>query len=96
MVCGLSLKNLVGSLSNLLFSMLALTELLACPTCRVDAGSAINLATNGAIFVMLGVMAVVFAGFLAVVVGFVRKQRALSQFQLSGAAAGVSIPPSTH
>lgn len=75
--------------------MLALTELLACPTCRVDPGSAINQAANGAIFVMLGVMTVVFGGFLAVAIGFVRKQRALGQFQLSGVAPGVSIPPST-
>lgn len=65
-----------------------LFPLLACPTCRVDPGSTINQATNGAIFVMLGIMAVVFGGFLAVVVSFVRKQRAVGAAQHSGAPAG--------
>jgi len=71
--------------------MTHLIQLLACPTCRVDPGSTINQATNGAIFVMLGVMAVVFGGFLAMVIGFVRRQRALGAEQTSGLAAP---PPS--
>ena len=70
--------------------MNSLFTLLACPTCRVDPGSTINQATNGAIFVMLGIMAVVFGGFLAVVVSFVRKQRAVGAAQHSGMPAGPS------
>jgi len=77
--------------------MNVLFELLACPTCRVDPGSAINQAANGAIFVMLGVMTVVFGGFAAVAIGFVRRQRALSEFQLSGNVTGASgAPPVAH
>lgn len=68
-----------------------LIQFLACPTCRVDPGSTINQATNGAIFVMLGVMAVVFGGFLAMVIGFVRRQRAVG----AGQTGGLAEPPPT-
>lgn len=67
-------------------------QLLACPTCRVDPGSTINQATNGAVLVMLGVMALVFGGFLAVAVSFVRKQRAAGL----AALAGVPAPGNTE
>jgi|GEM_PF-2353660 len=70
--------------------MTPLFQLLACPTCRVDPGSAINQATNGAIFVMLGVMAVVFGGFLAVAISFARKQRALGEVQFPVDGSGPS------
>ena len=56
-----------------------LFPLLACATCRADPGSTINQATNGAVIVMFGVMAVVFGGFLAVAISFIRKQRALGR-----------------
>lgn len=65
--------------------MNAFFNLLACPTCRVDPGSAINQATNGAVFVMLGVMAVVFGGFLALAISFARRQRAIGEAGLAGA-----------
>lgn len=71
-------------------------NLLACPTCRVDPGSAINQATNGAVFVMLGVMAVVFGGFLAMAVGFVRRQRALGEASLAGAPPVPPSAPAVH
>ncbi|MFN0125400.1 MAG: hypothetical protein ACKV19_01795 [Verrucomicrobiales bacterium] len=71
--------------------MTHLIQFLACPSCRVDPGSTINQATNGAIFVMLGVMAVVFGGFLAMVIGFVRRQRAIGADQI----AGLAQPPPT-
>jgi hypothetical protein len=70
--------------------MNTLFQLLACPTCRVDPGSAINQATNGAVFVMLGVMAVVFGGFLAMAIGFVRKQRAIGAAVLAGVETSAS------
>jgi hypothetical protein len=73
--------------------MTSLFQLLACPTCRVDPGSAINQATNGAVFVMLGVMAVVFGGFLAMAVSFVRKQRAIGAAQLAGEPSDPSATP---
>lgn len=73
--------------------MNAFFNLLACPTCRVDPGSAINQATNGAVFVMLGVMAVVFGGFLAVAISFVRKQRAIGEASLAGAPP---VTPAGH
>jgi hypothetical protein len=61
--------------------MIELSELFACATCRSDPGSTINQATNGAVFVMLGVMTVVFGGFMAVAVSFIRKQRAIGRHQ---------------
>ncbi len=70
--------------------MTDITQLLACATCRVDPGSAINQAANGAVFVMLGFMAVVFSGFLAMVLGFVRRQRAMES---AAAAAAAGLPP---
>lgn len=77
---------------NCLADMPAIFNLLACPTCRVDPGSTINQATNGAVFVMLGAMALVFGGFLAVVISFVRRQRAAGEAALAGAAPGSSEP----
>lgn len=71
--------------------MIDFQHFLACATCRVDPGSAINQASNGAVFVMLGVMTVVFSGFMAVVISFVRKQRAFGR-QMEAAAA--ASPPS--
>jgi hypothetical protein len=76
--------------------MTPLFQLLACPTCRVDPGSAINQAANGAIFVMLGVMAVVFGGFLAVAISFVRKQRALGAASLAGTGPVSPDPSAAH
>jgi hypothetical protein len=61
--------------------MIELSELLACAACRSDPGSTINQAANGAVFVMLGVMTVVFGGFMAVAVSFIRKQRAIGRHQ---------------
>lgn len=71
--------------------MINFQHFLACATCRVDPGSAINQASNGAIFVMFGVMTVVFSGFMAVIISFVRKQRALSRQMEADASAA---PPS--
>jgi hypothetical protein len=69
--------------------MTALLSLLGCAVCRTDPGSTINQATNGAVFVMLGVMAVVFGGFFAVAVSFIRKQRAIGRHR----ARLDAIPP---
>lgn len=76
--------------------MNAFFNLLACPTCRVDPGSAINQATNGAVFVMLGVMAVVFGGFLAMAISFVRKQRAVGAASLAGVPEVSPTAPAAH
>jgi len=75
--------------------MTQIFQFLACPTCRVDPGSAINQATNGAIFVMLGVMAVVFGGFLAMVISFARRQRAIGRAALAGMPADSSEAPAS-
>jgi len=71
-------------------------NLLACPTCRVDPGSVINHATNGAVFVMLGFMAVVFGGFLTLAISFARRQRAIGEASLAGVPSSVPGAPSGH
>jgi hypothetical protein len=76
--------------------MNSLFQLLACPTCRVDPGSTINQATNGAIFVMLGVMAVVFGGFAAMAWSFMRRQQAVGEASLAGKPEGSATTPAFH
>ncbi len=47
----------------------------ACATCINQEGSADVVAANGAVFVMIGALSIVFLGIMAVLYGFIRRQR---------------------
>ena len=49
------------------------TGIIACATCITKDSETAVLASNGAVFVMLGCMAIVFGAILAVVVNFIRR-----------------------
>ncbi|MGI8605264.1 MAG: hypothetical protein ACR2OZ_20010 [Verrucomicrobiales bacterium] len=49
---------------------------LACATCSPGAGTPLASAANGAVWLMLGVMSLVFMGFLGMVITIVRRARA--------------------
>ena len=66
--------------------MTPVLDLLACATCKTDPNTALGQAANGAIYVMFGAMTIVFGGFSAVIVSFVRKQRAIGR-KLAAASA---------
>lgn len=61
--------------------MFGTLDLLACATCRVDPNSAAAEAATGAIWLMLGVMGVLFTFMAGVVVKVVRRSR---QFPVPG------------
>ena len=55
--------------------MIALLLPLACATCQTAPGTTATQAANGAVLFMLGVLAIVFGGFAAMVISFVRRAR---------------------
>jgi hypothetical protein len=56
--------------------MIAIFDFLACATCRPDPNSNLAGAANGAVFVMLVFMGVVFSGLAAMIFRIVRRARA--------------------
>jgi hypothetical protein len=52
-----------------------MNEIISCATCISQDEQNSVLASNGAVFVMLGAMAIVFGGMLAVILSFVRRAR---------------------
>lgn len=51
----------------------------ACATCISQEGQEGVIAANGAVFVMLGALALVFFTFLGITIGFIRRSRRLAQ-----------------
>lgn len=51
----------------------------ACATCINQEGQDTVIAANGAVFVMLGALALVFFTFLGIMIGFIRRSRRLAQ-----------------
>ncbi len=55
--------------------MISLLLPIACATCQTNPGSTATQAANGAVLFMLGILAIVFGGFAAMVISFVRRAR---------------------
>ena len=53
----------------------------ACATCINQDGSADVVAANGAVFVMIGALALVFLGIMAVLYSFIRRARRFASTQ---------------
>jgi hypothetical protein len=53
----------------------------ACATCINQDGGKDVLAANGAVFVMIGALSIVFLGIMAVLYGFIRRQRRFAAAQ---------------
>ena len=51
------------------------TAFIACATCIGQDGQTDVMAANGAVFVMIGALAVVFLAILGVLIGFMRRAR---------------------
>ena len=51
----------------------------ACATCIGQEGQADVAAANGAVFVMIGALAIVFLSILGVLIGFIRRSRRFSE-----------------
>lgn len=64
-----------------------LSPLIACSVCRPSLESGMADAANGAVWVMLGALMLVFGCFLAILIPFVQKQRAAAKQQAARAAA---------
>ncbi len=56
--------------------------MLACATCRVDPTSATNSAANGAVFLMLAFLALMFGGLATLAFSFARRARAHAAAQI--------------
>ena len=50
----------------------------ACATCINQDGSNDVVAANGAVFVMIGALSIVFLGILAILFGFIRRSKRLA------------------
>ncbi|MBX7206903.1 MAG: hypothetical protein K1X78_01215 [Verrucomicrobiaceae bacterium] len=55
----------------------AISDVLACATCRPDAGSRVSLAQGNAILFMLILLAFVLGTFIYTIISFARKQQRL-------------------
>lgn len=69
---------------------IALPTFAACATCISQSGQVTTLAANGAVFVMFGALALVFAAIISVFVSFARRARRFAASQQAGASSSVS------
>jgi hypothetical protein len=54
---------------------------LACATCVNQQGQNDVVAANGAVFVMIGALSIIFLGIMAILIGFIRRTRRLAAGQ---------------
>jgi len=57
---------------------------IACVTCMNQEENAGVVAANGAVFVMIGALSIVFLGIMAVLYSFIRRQRRFAAGQSNG------------
>lgn len=57
------------------------SAIIACATCLGQGGQPDVVAANGAVFVMIGALGIVFSTILGVLIGFIRRSRRLAQSQ---------------
>jgi hypothetical protein len=65
---------------------LALPTFTACATCISQSGQVTTLAANGAVFVMFGALALVFAAVISVFISFARRARRFAAAQGDGSS----------
>ncbi len=68
-----------------------LSLFFACSVCRPTPGSGMADAANGAVWVMLAALTLVFGCFLAVAVPFILKQRAAAKYRAARASAPAAV-----
>lgn len=65
---------------------ITLPAFVACATCIGQSGQVTTLASNGAVFVMFGALALVFTAFISVFVSFARRARRFAAAQEAGSS----------